>query len=65
MLAHVQQQFAKDLDPASSSAPHTLGDMTDRLKVSGYGCLGAVASRACTMPSLLLLYKMRSTVVLS
>ncbi|KAL4854024.1 Transcription-associated protein 1 [Chlorella vulgaris] len=31
-LAHFQQQFAKDLDPASSSAPHTLGDMTDRLK---------------------------------
>ncbi|KAL4439666.1 hypothetical protein ABPG75_002667 [Micractinium tetrahymenae] len=31
-LAHFQQQFAKDLDPASPAAPQTLGDMTDRLK---------------------------------
>lgn len=33
-LAHFQQQFAKDLDPASPTAPQTLGDMTNRLKVT-------------------------------
>ena len=32
-LAHLQQQFAKDLDPGSPAAPQTLGEMTDRLKV--------------------------------
>jgi hypothetical protein len=34
-LAHFQQQFAKDLDPASPAATQTLGEMTDRLKVHG------------------------------
>jgi hypothetical protein len=33
-LARFQQLFAKDLDPASPTAPQTLGDMTDRLKVT-------------------------------
>lgn len=36
-LAHYQQQFAKDLDPASAAAPQTLGEMTERLKASCTG----------------------------
>lgn len=39
-LAHYQQQFAKDLDPASPGAPQTLGEMTDRLKVLRRGLHG-------------------------
>ena len=35
-MAHFQQQFAKDLDPASPSTPQTLGEMTERLKVGDW-----------------------------
>ena len=31
-LVHFQQQFARDLDPASPTCPQTLGEMTERLK---------------------------------
>ena len=50
-LAHFQQQFAKDLDPTSPSAPQTLGEMTDRLKVGWVAMGGRVLGRWWSLPS--------------
>lgn len=61
-LARFQQLFAKDLDPASPCAPQTLGDMTDRLKVTMMLESFGLSTSALFSP--LVYYLLRLTVIM-